>query len=407
MSGAAYGTELVTSAEPTVDTVQSFTVTGLTRAQLLNGALGVRVRASRANSNTAFTASLDAVSVTVDYTAPQSQAISVTATGATTARGADTFTYDQANRLTSATVAGVTETYTYDGDGVRFSRQTGAGPVTRYVTDPAAGLPVTLDDGTHTYVWGQGLAYAMSGGTLEVYHTDRLGSVRAITDAAGAVTATYRTDEFGVPTATTGTSTQPFAFTGEPRDASGLSYLRARAYDPSLGRFMSRDTWHGTLGAPQTLDRYVYVGNNPTTDADPSGHDTRGACVTFEGALAFLFGEGALCVVVSDSGQSGVIFTLGAGGGAGLGMSAGVAGLYSNAGEIYDLGGPFFVTGGSGAAGIGLQGEAFVGGGHCGQIVAGGMGGPIVGATGSAQGGATGTKVLLAFGPPKSRCGRN
>jgi len=154
VSGAAYGTELVTSAEPTVDTVQSFTVTGLTRAQLLNGALGVRVRASRANSNTAFTASLDAVSVTVDYTAPQSQAISVTATGATTARGADTFTYDQANRLTSATVAGVTETYTYDGDGVRFSRQTGAGPVTRSVSDINAGLPVTLDDGTHTYVRG-------------------------------------------------------------------------------------------------------------------------------------------------------------------------------------------------------------------------------------------------------------
>lgn len=100
VNGAAYRTELVTSAEPTVDTTGSIAVTGITRAQLTNGVFGVRVRATRGNSNTAFTASLDAVSVTVHYTAPQSQAISVTATGATTARGADTFVYDGANRLT-------------------------------------------------------------------------------------------------------------------------------------------------------------------------------------------------------------------------------------------------------------------------------------------------------------------
>jgi len=236
VSGTPVGTELINTAEPTTDTSQSFAIPGLTRAQLLNGAFGVRVRATRGNNNTAFTASLDAVSVRVDYTAASVTSITVNAVGATTARGADSFTYDQANRLTTATVAGVSETYTYDGDGVRFSRQVGAGPVTRYVTDPAAGLPVTIDDGTRTYVWGQGLAYAVAGAAIEVYHTDRLGSVRAITDAAGAVTATYRTDEFGLPTASTGTSSQPFAFTGEPRDATGLTYLRARYYDPSLGQ---------------------------------------------------------------------------------------------------------------------------------------------------------------------------
>jgi len=94
------------------------------------------------------------VSVRVDYTVPGTLTLTSDANGNLTARGADTFTYDQANRLTSATVAGVTETYAYDGDGVRFSRRVGAGPVTRYVTDPAAGLPVTIDDGTRKYVWG-------------------------------------------------------------------------------------------------------------------------------------------------------------------------------------------------------------------------------------------------------------
>jgi len=261
----------VNTAAPLTDTTQTFTLTGLTRAQLANGVYEIRVRASRGNSNTAVTASLNSVSVRVDYTAQVPTSITVNAVGATTARGADSFTYDQANRLTTATVAGVSETYTYDGDGVRFSRQVGAGPVIRYVTDPAVGLPVTIDDGVRKYVWGQGLAYAVSGTTLEVYHTDRLGSVRAITDAAGAVTATWRTDEFGIPTASTGTSSQPFAFTGEPRDATGLTYLRARYYDPSLGRFMSRDPLVGNPRSCQTLNRYAYVGNNPVTYADPSG----------------------------------------------------------------------------------------------------------------------------------------
>jgi RHS repeat-associated protein len=54
--------------------------------------------------------------------------------------------------------------------------------------------------------------------------------------------------------------------------ASFSSYLRARSYDPTLGRFLSRDSWPGSSSAPQTLDRYTYVADNPTTRSDPSGH---------------------------------------------------------------------------------------------------------------------------------------
>ena len=271
VNGTPVGTELVNSAEPTADTSQSFAIPGLTRAQLLNGTFGVRVRATRGNNNTAFTASLDAVSVKVDYTSANVTAISVNAAGATTARGADSFTYDQANRLKTATVAGTTETSIYDGDGVRFSRQVGAGPVTRYVSDVNAGLPVTIDDGTRKYVWGLGLAYAVAGTAIELYHTDRLGSIRAVSDATGAVIATYRTDEFGVPTSSTGSVGSPFRYTGEPLDASGLTYLRARHYDPSIGRFMTRDTWAGGGASPLSLNRFSYVENNPLSLADPSG----------------------------------------------------------------------------------------------------------------------------------------
>ena len=182
----------------------------------------------------------------------------------------------------------------YDGDGVRFSCWVGAGPVTRHVSDVNASLPVTLDDGSRMYVWGVGLAYAVSGRTIEVYHTDRLGTVRAITDASGTIISTYRTDEFGVLAVTTGGSKQPFAFTGEPRDGTGLSYLRARYYDPTLGRFMSRDLWAGFTSLPISLNRAAYVRDNPTSFADPFGPEVVGAGSWAEGQ------EGAAAYATAD-----------------------------------------------------------------------------------------------------------
>jgi RHS repeat-associated protein len=204
-------------------------------------------------------------------TAAGATSITVDANGNTTARGTDAFTYDQANRLRTATVAGTTETYAYDGDGTRFSRQVGAGTPIRYASDVNGSLPVTIDDGTRKYVYGLGLAYAVSGSTLEVYHADRLGSVRALTNGAGVVTASYRTDEFGVVTATSGASGQPFVFDGEARDATGFTYLRARYYDPVIGRFMSRDALGGAQILPQSLNRYAFAFSNPFRFGDPSG----------------------------------------------------------------------------------------------------------------------------------------
>ena len=204
-------------------------------------------------------------------TAAGATSITVDANGNLTAKGADSFAFDQANRLTSASVDGVTETYAYDGDGTRVSRQVGASPAIEYVSDLAGGLPVTIDDGSRKYVYGLGLAYAVAGSSIEVYQADHLGSVRSLTDGAGSVVATYGTDAWGIPTVSTGSSTQPFGFTGEPRDASGLSYLRARYFDAELGRFLSRDSWAGGATAPQSLNRYAYVTNNPVRYTDPSG----------------------------------------------------------------------------------------------------------------------------------------
>jgi RHS repeat-associated protein len=194
--------------------------------------------------------------------------------GDVTARGTDSFVYDQADRLTSATIGATASTYVYDGDGKRFSSTTG-GTTTRYVYDVSDGLPTVLDVGTRKYVWGPGgLAYTTdttTGNVVAIYQSDGLGSVRALTDATGAVVQTYRTDAFGIPTATQGTNPQPFGYTGEQVDPTSLVYLRSRMYDPGSGRMWQRDPVPGVTRGPMSLNRYAYTSNNPVTMTDPSG----------------------------------------------------------------------------------------------------------------------------------------
>ncbi|WP_068786947.1 RHS repeat-associated core domain-containing protein [Paenibacillus phocaensis] len=63
-----------------------------------------------------------------------------------------------------------------------------------------------------------------------------------------------------------------FGYTGLGYDAaSGLSYARARYFNPSLGRFVSQDTYEGEITNPQSLNLYTYVENNPLIYTDPSG----------------------------------------------------------------------------------------------------------------------------------------
>ncbi|MBV9322915.1 MAG: AHH domain-containing protein, partial [Chloroflexi bacterium] len=200
----------------------------------------------------------------------------VNAAGNVTARGSDAFGFDQANRLTSATTSTGSGTYVYDGDGKRVSK-TVAGVTTSYVYDVGGGLPVLLDDGAQKYVWGtSGLAESVNktSGAVAIYHTDGLGSVRALSDSTGNVTQTYQTDEFGIPftSGAQGSSTQPFGFTGQQADPeNGLMYLRARMYDPVSGRFTQRDDAFGSVMAPQSLSRYIYVLDDPLRLTDPSG----------------------------------------------------------------------------------------------------------------------------------------
>jgi RHS repeat-associated protein len=180
---------------------------------------------------------------------------------------AQTFSYDQANRLTQFSSSSATN-YGYNADGLRMTKIAG-GTTTQFVWDVAGGLPVLLKDGSIDYVYGpSGLpAEQVSGGTTYYFSHDQIGSTRLVTSSSGTSQATYTFDSYGNLVASTGTITNPFRFAGEYQDPeSGLYYVRARYYAPGVAQFISRDAAVGLTREP-----YGYVADNPINATDPSG----------------------------------------------------------------------------------------------------------------------------------------
>jgi RHS repeat-associated protein len=93
-----------------------------------------------------------------------------------------------------------------------------------------------------------------------------------MSDRKGSIKTIYLYDAFGQVQKEMGHVDNDFQFTGEQMDdETGLMYLRARYYDPEVGRFVTRDPMPGLILSPKTLNRYTYVGNNPINFVDPSG----------------------------------------------------------------------------------------------------------------------------------------
>lgn len=170
--------------------------------------------------------------------------------GNQTGRGSDTFEYDHENRLVESVIDSVTSTSVYNGDGLRMSHTVGQ-TTTSYIWDVASGLAVVLQDGTNTgacpepsrRVYGLDLISATDGQGDQTYFLyDGLGSTTDLTDDEGDVVDGYTYDVFGPIRSQSGSSENYWLFTGEQRDSeSGLYYLRARYYDPAIGRFLSQD----------------------------------------------------------------------------------------------------------------------------------------------------------------------
>ena len=111
------------------------------------------------------------------------------------------------------------------------------------------------------------LALNTSAGTSS---SRRTASVRSRLSGSAGLTDTYTYKPFGITTAT-GTSTDRFRYTGRDWDQeTGLSYYRARYYDPTTGRFISEDP----LGFTAGTNFYKYTDNDPVVFTDPTGKDT-------------------------------------------------------------------------------------------------------------------------------------
>ena len=139
-----------------------------------------------------------------------------------------------------------------------------------YTLDLNAGLTQVLSDGTNTYLYGNG-RISQHATQTEYFLGDALGSVRQLADTAGAVTLTQSYAPYGETISSVGSGASAYQFTGESRDANGLTYLRARYYNSSDGRFLTRDTWNGDYNRPLSLNRWGYVEGNPVNYTDPTG----------------------------------------------------------------------------------------------------------------------------------------
>ena len=88
--------------------------------------------------------------------------------------------------------------------------------------------------------------------------------VIGLVNDAGAVVNNYSYDAWGNILSETETVDNPIKYAGEYYDDElGMYYLRARYYDPKVGRFTSYDIEEGDIVNPLDMNRYVYCRNNP------------------------------------------------------------------------------------------------------------------------------------------------
>ncbi len=125
------------------------------------------------------------------------------------------------------------------------------------------------------YIRGNDLVYSDKGTETEkqYYVTDPHGNVVQLTDENGKVVKAYEYDSFGNEVKPDGKDENPFRYCGEYFDKETEElYLKARCYQPAVGRFLTRDTYMGESEDPLSLHLYVYCGYDGVNMVDPSGH---------------------------------------------------------------------------------------------------------------------------------------
>jgi RHS repeat-associated protein len=155
--------------------------------------------------------------------------------------------------------------------------QTNGTTTTQYLVDPTGMGSVVAEFGSggnlvNHFAYGLGLTSSLSAsGSAQFYQFDGSANTVAVTGSGGSVLDTYSYLPFGEKVST-GSVPNPFTFAGQvgiSDDGDGLYYMRARYYDPTIGRFISEDPMGFNGG---DVNFYAYVGNNPLGYIDPSGY---------------------------------------------------------------------------------------------------------------------------------------
>jgi RHS repeat-associated protein len=200
------------------------------------------------------------------------------ANGSTKQSNSKTYNYDFENHLTS-TSDGVT--VVYDGDGNRVSKTVGGVP-TKYLVDTNnltghAQVVEEIQGGgvTKQFTYGLDLISQRQSIGISFYNYDGHGSVRGLSNSAGAVTDTYSYDAFGTIIERTGTTDNNYLYAGEQFDPDfGFYYNRARYLNAATGRLISSDAYEGIKSDPRSLHKYTYGENDGVNRVDPSGRSS-------------------------------------------------------------------------------------------------------------------------------------
>ena len=284
--------------------------------------------------------------------------------GNPTTYGGTTLTFDPENRLTAY---GSVLTAAYTGDGLRAWKQNSSGR-TYFLYDGI--VPVAELDAsgavTATNSFGASGLVSRNASSMSVFYSfDSEGNVAQRSDASGTVLSNYLFSAHG--SVLSGTLTDPFGYKAQfgyyTDTDTGLQLLTHRYYDPSTGRFLTRDPISYRGG----INLYSYVRNRPETFVDPLGHDLWGFVGGAGGGAAVgglgIMGSASYLIGANDNnGESGPSYGgagnvgLAAGpqygypsnpdGSGGLGAMFGAGGglFWSNARHFRDLAGRFETT---------------------------------------------------------------